>query len=62
MIRRLVLIFVAAMLMCFITACGAASDGNDSGTEYEASTAETVKLSVLPEEAELVPFEKFKEE
>lgn len=61
MIRKLVLIFGTVMLMCFMTACGGAAGGNDSGTKYEASTADTVKLSVLPKEAELVPFEKFKE-
>lgn len=61
MIRKIVLLLITVMIMCFASACGEPSDGDGTGMEYDATTAETVNLSVLPEDITLVPFEKFKE-
>lgn len=61
MTRKILVMLLTVLTMCFITACGGSADGNGSGTEYEASTADTVSLSILPEKAELVPFKRFKE-
>lgn len=61
MIKKLIVILITGMIMCFITACGEPSDGDGKGIEYDAATAETVNLSILPEDITLVPFEEFKE-
>lgn len=59
--RKILIVLLTVLTMCIITACGGVAEGNGSGTEHKASTADTVSLSILPEEAELVPFERFKE-
>jgi len=61
MIRKTVILILAAMLLCFTAACGQSSDEDSSDMRVDPKTADSVNLSRLPENCDLIPFDKFKE-
>ena len=57
--KRITMILLSAVMIFALVSCGQPADGGDM--EGNSQTAETVNLSELPEDCELIPFEKFKE-
>jgi len=57
--KRITMILLSAVMIFALASCGEPADGGDM--EGNVQTAETVNLSELPEDCELIPFEKFKE-
>jgi len=57
--KRITMILLSAVMIFALVSCGQPADGGDM--EGNVQTAETVNLSELPEDCELIPFEKFKE-
>lgn len=59
--KRLFVLLMAMTLAIFMAACGEPADGDDMEyTDNSSTEIEAVDLSVLPEDAELVPYEDFK--
>lgn len=59
--KKLFILIMAMVMALAMTACGGSSGGDDvEYTEDSYSEIEAVDLSVLPEDAELVPYEDFK--